>query len=83
MYEAIRVCKPGVPFSKIAQVVSDIAEEHGLSVDDNFNGHGIGEFMHMPPIVAHVNSMNTSKMEVGNTFTIEPILTQHKAQQIV
>jgi len=43
-------------------------------VCDLFTGHGIGHLMHMPPTIIHNHNDYKGKMEVGNVFTIEPIL---------
>lgn len=32
----------------------EIAENHGYTVCELFSGHGIGELLHMPPLVHHV-----------------------------
>jgi len=38
-----------------------------------FHGHGIGELLHMPPLVMHHYNDYAYRMKPGNVFTIEPI----------
>lgn len=74
MYEAIKICRPGAKFSKIGEVIEEIASEKGFVVCDIFTGHGIGNLMHMPPTIIHHANNYPGEMEIGNLFTIEPIL---------
>lgn len=34
--------------------IREIAESYGYTVCDLFSGHGIGEILHMPPMVQHI-----------------------------
>ncbi|CAH1774636.1 unnamed protein product [Owenia fusiformis] len=79
--EAINICKPGIPFSEIGQVIEDIAHGAGYQVVPYFCGHGIGEYFHGLPQVNHCSKYmsddeGTAVMSPGMTFTIEPILTE-------
>jgi len=60
-------------------VVSGIADDHGFGVIANYCGHGIGREFHMPPIVMHNRNTSPYTMFSGMTFTIEPMLTEGKA----
>ena len=53
MFMAIEHCKPGVMFSKIGEVIEDYAHGHGYTVNQEFGGHGIGQELHMSPLVHH------------------------------
>jgi methionine aminopeptidase len=48
----------------------------GFSVIREYGGHGIGRSLHMPPVLSfHPSHMPRSyTMEVGHTFTIEPMI---------
>jgi len=74
MNQAIKICGPGVPYSEIGKTIEKIAKDFGFSVCPFFTGHGIGPEMHMGPYVYHVANKDKAKMNVGNTFTIEPII---------
>lgn len=42
-----------------------------------FVGHGVGRVFHAAPMVLHYrNNEDQGKMQVGQTFTIEPMLTE-------
>jgi methionyl aminopeptidase len=51
----------------------EIAEKNGYYVCELFTGHGVGELLHMPPMVHHTFNSNPYKMYPGSVFTIEPI----------
>ncbi len=42
----------------------------------NFVGHGVGWHFHSAPVVTHVRNREPGVMVVGQTFTIEPMLTE-------
>eukprot|EP00882_Tetradesmus_deserticola_P032718 GHRQ01037271.1.p2 GENE.GHRQ01037271.1~~GHRQ01037271.1.p2 ORF type:complete len:104 (+),score=40.19 GHRQ01037271.1:445-756(+) len=46
-----------------------------MSVVQEFVGHGIGKVFHAAPAVLHHRNWRPGSMAVGQTFTIEPILT--------
>ncbi|XP_026280522.1 methionine aminopeptidase 1D, mitochondrial [Frankliniella occidentalis] len=73
---AIEVCKPHVPFTMIGNVAEDTARNHGFTVLPAILGHGIGSYFHGPPEVWHVCNDFGGEMRPGNTFTIEPAVTQ-------
>ena len=85
MWAAIDVCKPGVRFSKIGEVIQDYADAHGYAVNEDFGGHGIAHHMHMAPMVYHHKTHLASKAEMvpGMAFTIEPILMMSPKYQYV
>jgi len=86
MWAAIDICKPGVKYSKIGEVIQEYAEAHGYAVNEDFGGHGIAHHMHMSPMVYHHKTPSASKVEMvpGMAFTIEPILMMsHKYQYVM
>lgn len=75
LLKGIDVVKPGAFLNTIGQVIERHATENGFSVVREFTGHGIGEFFHMAPYVAHFfESGNKRVIEEGMTFTIEPMI---------
>ena len=55
--------------------IQDIADEHGFSVVEDYCGHGIGRGFHEEPTVLHFrNSERCPFIEVGNVFTVEPMI---------
>jgi len=67
--------KPGRPVSDIGRAIQGHAESHGFSVVRAFVGHGIGtEFHTRPEILHYFHPRNDTVMEVGMTFTVEPMI---------
>ncbi|WP_102345294.1 M24 family metallopeptidase [Bacillus sp. Marseille-P3661] len=67
---AIEICKPGEEIGRIDTTARSIIEKAGYG--DYFThriGHGLGIDVHEFP---SMNSTNTSKLQHGMTFTIEP-----------
>jgi methionyl aminopeptidase len=76
MMRGIRAVKPGRPLNVIGRVIESYAKRFGYGVIRDFTGHGIGTTFHSGLIVPHYDDPATDLiMEVGMTFTIEPMLT--------
>lgn len=75
--EAIKYCKPGQPYKGIGAVIEDYVKKFGFTTCPDFVGHGIGTDFHTAPTVFHHrNNENVGKMQVGHTFTIEPMICE-------
>ncbi|KAK9496727.1 hypothetical protein O3M35_013020 [Rhynocoris fuscipes] len=74
--KAVSICKPGVPFSTIGEVIEDYVRSHNFTVIPAFLGHGIGTYFHGVPDIYHFRyeGDNGDKMEEGMCFTIEPVV---------
>ncbi len=73
---AIKACAPGRQISVIGRVIEAYAKRFGYGVVRDFGGHGIGRSFHSGLFVPHYdNPAMTTEMEVGMTFTIEPMIT--------
>lgn len=73
---AIRACRPGRPINVIGRVIEAYAARFGYGVVRDFTGHGVGPAFHDGLIVPHYDDPTaTTLIEVGMTFTIEPMLT--------
>jgi len=85
MFKAIDACQPGVKFSKIGEIIEEYASAYGYHVNRDFGGHGIGQHMHMPPMILHYKSESNCKLQMkpGMAFTIEPILMTSRNYQYV
>jgi len=76
MYDAIDTVRPGAPFNAIGKAIETHANKHGLGVVQDFIGHGVGTEFHSNLQIPHYyHPRLTRKMEVGMSFTIEPMLT--------
>jgi methionyl aminopeptidase len=59
----------------IGAAIQEFAEAQGCSVVRQFVGHGIGRGFHEDPQVSHVGQWGRgSRLKVGMTFTIEPMI---------
>jgi methionyl aminopeptidase len=72
----IRAVAPGRPMNVIGRVIESYAKRFDYGVVRDFTGHGIGRTFHSGLVVPHYDDpRSTLAMEVGMTFTIEPMLT--------
>ena len=73
---AIAAVQPGRPINVIGRVIESYAKRFGYGVVRDFTGHGVGTTFHTGLIVPHYDTSEFDTiMEVGMTFTIEPMLT--------
>jgi methionyl aminopeptidase len=73
---AIKAVAPGRPLNVIGTVIESYAKRFGYGVVRDFTGHGIGTSFHTGLVVPHYDDpRHNTVLEVGMTFTIEPMLT--------
>jgi len=73
--EAIKICKPGVKYSEIGNVIEKHAKTLNLTVNRSYCGHGVGKLFHTAPTVPHyAGNKAAGTMKVGHVFTIEPMI---------
>jgi len=73
---AIAAVKPGRPISVIGRVIESYAKRFNYGVIRDFTGHGIGQNFHSGLIIPHYDDPKfDTVIEIGMTFTIEPMLT--------
>ena len=71
----IKAVKPGRRINIVGRVIESYARRHGYGVVREFTGHGIGTAFHSGLIVPHYDdAAYDTRIEVGMTFTIEPML---------
>ena len=76
MMRGIRAVAPGRPINAIGRVIEAYAKRFGYGVVRDFTGHGIAEAFHSGLYIPHYdNPQLATVMEVGMTFTIEPMIT--------
>ena len=76
MTRGIKVVAPGRPVNAIGRVIEAYAKRFGYGVVRDFTGHGIGTAFHSGLIIPHYDDpRDDTVMDVGMTFTIEPMLT--------
>ena len=73
---AIAAVAPGRPLNVIGRVIESYARRFNYGVVRDFTGHGIGTAFHSGLVVPHYDDTGSNRiLEVGMTFTIEPMLT--------
>ncbi|MGZ5399880.1 MAG: type I methionyl aminopeptidase [Nocardioides sp.] len=71
----IKAVRPGRRVNVIGRVIESYAKRYGYGVVRDFTGHGIGSAFHSGLIIPHYDEPQfDDMMEVGMTFTIEPML---------
>ena len=75
MMIGIDLVRPGVYLGDIGHAIQSYVEGKKFSVVRDYCGHGIGRIFHDEPAVLHFGKAGTGpKLEVGNVFTIEPMV---------
>lgn len=76
LHRGIKAVRPGRPLSVIGRVIEKYAKRFGYGVIREYTGHGVHTSFHSGLVVLHYDEPTLSTpMEVGMTFTIEPMLT--------
>ncbi|CAM6009931.1 unnamed protein product [Sphagnum balticum] len=76
--KAIAICGPGVEFKKIGATI-----KYRYGVVEHFVGHGVGVVCHSAPSILHNRNNQPGRMVVGQTFTIEPMLTMGSIRDVM
>lgn len=75
LQRGINAVKPGRRTSVIGRVIESYAKRFGYGVVRDFTGHGIGTSFHSGLIIPHYDQSHYDDLiQVGMTFTIEPML---------
>lgn len=81
---AIDAVRPGGPVRDIGQVIERHAAKHRLGVVREFIGHGVGTEFHTSLQIPHYYDRRlTTPLEVGTSFTIEPMLTLGEPESLM
>ncbi|KAJ3695877.1 hypothetical protein LUZ60_001254 [Juncus effusus] len=81
--KAISICAPGVEYSLVGKTIQDHADKFKLGVVRNFVGHGVGRVFHADPVILHFRNREPGRMVLGQTFTIEPMLTMGSIDPVI
>lgn len=77
---AIETIGPNQPVTEVGRVIGRVADRYGFGNVREFCGHGIGRDFHELPYVYHYpNRQDSTLLEPGMTFTIEPMFCEGRA----
>lgn len=76
MWAGVRAVKPGRRLGEVSVAVRRMADKFGVSVVNQFCGHGVGLRFHEPPNVPfdQLDPLWGPVMRQGMTFTVEPMI---------
>jgi methionyl aminopeptidase len=75
LWRGIAVVRPGTRLGDIGHTIQSFVEAQGYSVVREYCGHGISQVFHEDPQILHYGKLGTgATLEVGQTFTIEPMI---------
>ncbi|ORZ41190.1 peptidase M24, structural domain-containing protein [Catenaria anguillulae PL171] len=75
--QAIQMCKPGVMYRELGNVIEKVAKQRGFSVVRTYCGHGIHKYFHCRPNIPHYGKNKAiGVMKEGHIFTIEPMINE-------
>eukprot|EP00388_Colpodella_angusta_P038895 GDKK01045790.1.p1 GENE.GDKK01045790.1~~GDKK01045790.1.p1 ORF type:complete len:405 (-),score=70.94 GDKK01045790.1:184-1353(-) len=75
LMNAIASIKPRGLYKHIGDVIEARADQDGFSVVKSYTGHGVAEMFHCTPNIPHyANNKCPGIIQVGNVFTIEPMI---------
>lgn len=83
LMRSIAILKPGVPISRIGEVIEDYAIQHRCSVVNQFVGHGVGVDFHEGPQIPHYRNFLSIPLVPGMTFTIEPMINAGVREAVI
>ncbi|MGJ9412686.1 type I methionyl aminopeptidase [Aeromicrobium sp. CF4.19] len=70
---AIAVARPGNRIGDIGATIGDVGRSHGLTINTQFGGHGVGRTMHGDPHIPNDSRPGRGlKLEPGLVIAIEP-----------
>ncbi len=83
LMRSVAILKPGIPVSKIGDVIESYAVTEGCSVVHQFVGHGVGIHFHEGPQIPHCRNSVNILLVPGMTFTIEPMINAGEREAII
>jgi len=74
--EAIDCLKDGVLLGDLSETIENVIRGNGYEVIEELTGHGIGQKLHEPPVVANQRESTAPILRSGMTIAIEPIFAE-------
>ncbi|GAA5920432.1 hypothetical protein JCM6882_006390, partial [Rhodosporidiobolus microsporus] len=81
--ESIRACRPGFAYQDVGAIIEQVCKRYGFSTNRTFVGHGVNQEFHpLPDIPHYAHNRAPGRMQVGQTFTIEPMICVGDQQDV-
>ena len=78
-FEGIKYAKKGNRIGDVSHAIGEYVKSQGYSVVREFQGHGIGKYMHEDPGIPNYGKAGKGiRLEPGMTLAIEPMVIQGK-----
>lgn len=73
--EGLSVVRAGIRLGDVSSAIGSYAREHGMSVIEEYTGHGVGRRLHEDPSIPNFGHPGTGPvLKAGMTLAIEPML---------
>jgi methionyl aminopeptidase len=80
-FEAFKVIRPGIHVGDISHTIQTYVERHGMSLPEDYTGHGVGQNLHEDPQIPNFGRPGTGPiLKAGMTLAIEPMVNLGKKQ---
>lgn len=77
---AIKILRPGLPFSRFGSTIEKVIKENGFKPVSNLNGHQVGRYLiHTGRSLLNVSHFSTSRISEGEIYAVEPFVTEADA----
>jgi methionyl aminopeptidase len=74
-FKAIELIRPGVHVGDISHAIQTYVETHGMSLPEDYSGHGVGQNLHEDPQIPNWGQPGTGpRLKAGMTLAIEPMV---------
>jgi methionyl aminopeptidase len=74
-FKAMEIIRPGIHLSDISHTIQTYVESHGMSLPEDYSGHGVGQNLHEDPQIPNWGQPGQGpRLKVGMTLAIEPMV---------
>lgn len=72
----IKLIRAGIKVSEVGYVINEVVSRYGFKPIKNLSGHEIGRYvLHTGTSIPNIKTKETTKLENGKTYAIEPFVT--------
>ncbi len=74
-FKAMEIIRPGIHLSDISHTIQTYVESHGMSLPEDYSGHGVGQNLHEDPQIPNWGQPGQGpRLKAGMTLAIEPMV---------